>query len=170
MKTKKNSFLKILVAYRLVILIAFSFLTYYILGRYQISIWWIVLFGSLLGVVFGKVFCRWMCPIGLIMEVLMKFNPNDSFRNMYQYHKIGCPIAWFSGLLNKVSILKIKVNKTSCISCGKCDKACYMPQINAQKYSLYKPKLSNPALDYTCSKCLKCVAVCPNGSITYSIK
>jgi NAD-dependent dihydropyrimidine dehydrogenase PreA subunit len=27
--------------------------------------------------------------------------------------------------------------------------------------------LSNPGDSYTCSKCLKCVEVCPNGSLTF---
>jgi polyferredoxin len=47
-------------------------------------------------VVFGKVFCRWVCPLGLMMEFMMGMSPDGKIKGMYQYHKIGCPIAWIS--------------------------------------------------------------------------
>jgi ferredoxin len=36
-------------------------------------------------------------------------------------------------------------------------------------YSLYKPEMKKPGTSYTCSKCLVCVASCPNGSLKYKI-
>lgn len=169
-KSRYLHFISKLANIRILLLIVFSFITYYLLGRYRFSIWWVVAFGSIIGLIWGKVFCRWMCPIGLMMEFFMKINPDDKMRNMYQYHKLGCPIAWISGFFNRFSLFQISVNKQSCTSCGKCDKVCYMPQIDKQKYSLFKPGKKNPGIDYTCSKCLKCVSACPNGSLTYSIK
>ena len=129
--------------------------------------WWVLAFGTLVGVIWGKVFCRWMCPMGILMEVMMKISPDDSLRNMYQYHKIGCPIAWISGLLNKVSLYKIQLNEDSCTNCGLCDKTCYMPSIDKTKYSLYKKDMKNPAEAFSCSKCLSCVEKCPNGSLSF---
>ena len=123
--------------------------------------------GSAIGIIWGKVFCRWMCPMGIMMELIMKISPNESFRGMYQYHKIGCPIAWISGLLNKVSFYKIQLNTETCKSCGLCDKACYMPTIEKEKFSLYITNKVNPAVNFSCSKCLQCVAACPNGSLSY---
>ena len=97
----------------------------------------------------------------------MKMSPDDSLKGMYQYHKLGCPIAWVSGALNRISLFKISLNKDTCKNCGLCDKACYMPSIDKQKFSLYKPEKNNPAEAYSCSKCLKCVEQCPNGSLSY---
>lgn len=142
---------------------------YFAIQYFDISLWWIVGFGSAIGIIWGKVFCRWMCPLGVMMEFIMKLSPNDSFKNMYQYHKIGCPIAWISGFLNKFSFYKIKLNTTTCSTCGKCDRACYMPTLDQQKFSLYKADKVNPGDNYSCSKCLQCVAACPNGSLSYQL-
>lgn len=158
---------KLLSNNRFYILIVMSIMVYLLISKYHISLWWVVAFGSVVGIIWGKVFCRWMCPIGLMMELMMKLSPDDSLKSMYQYHKIGCPIAWISGLLNKFSFYKIQLNTESCNSCGICDDACYMPKIDSQKFSLYQPKKVNPAENYSCSKCLSCVAVCPNESLTY---
>ncbi len=158
---------KLLSNNRFYILIVMGVVFYLLVTQYHISLWWVIGFGSLLGIIWGKVFCRWMCPIGLMMELMMKISPDDSFKNMYQYHKIGCPIAWISGLLNKISFYKIQLNQETCKNCGLCDDACYMPKVDQQKFSLYQPNKVNPAENYSCSKCLSCVAVCPNESLTY---
>lgn len=147
--------------------IIFGIAIYVLVSYYHISLWWVLGFGSVLGIVWGKVFCRWMCPIGIMMEFIMKMSPDDRFRKMYQYHKVGCPIAWISGFLNKISFYKIQLNVASCKDCGLCDKACYMTELEEKKFSLYKPKMANPAENYSCSKCLSCVAECPNGSLSY---
>lgn len=162
-------FLKMIINIRIGLLTLFGIATYFTVFYFQVSLWYIFGAGVLFGVIFGKVFCRWMCPMGMFMEFLMGLSPDGKMRQMYQYHKLGCPIAWVSGLLNKYSIFKIKVNTTSCVSCGLCDKKCYIVNLNPSKYSLYKPNLEKPGISYTCSKCLECVATCPNGSLTYKI-
>ncbi|MBI9034539.1 MAG: 4Fe-4S binding protein [Bacteroidales bacterium] len=166
---KKQKLISVLAENRTIIQIVLGLAIYLGMNYYEISIWWVVAFGSAIGIIWGKVFCRWMCPMGIMMEFMMKLSPNDSFKNMYQYHKIGCPIAWISGLLNKVSFYKIRFTPESCKNCGLCDKACYMPSLDNKKFSLYKPNMENPAENYSCSKCLQCVAECPNGSLTYKI-
>ena len=162
-----NGFVRVLSRSRFWIQVLIGLGVYTLVNVFDLSIWWVILFGSAIGLIWGKVFCRWMCPIGVMMELFMKISPNDSFRNMYQYHKIGCPIAWVSGLLNKVSIYKIQLNKDTCKNCGLCDKACYMPALDQQRFSLFKKGKENPAENYSCSKCLSCVAECPNGSLSY---
>ena len=159
--------LKVLVNARFYILAITGVLLYLAISKWHISLWYVFIAGSLLGVVFGKVFCRWGCPMGLVMEIMMNLSPDGKVRQMYQYHKIGCPIAWVSGFLNKFSLFRIQLNEKSCITCGKCDKQCYIVAMEPQKYSLYKPGLSEPGSSFTCSKCLQCVASCPNGSLQY---
>ena len=164
---KKQKIVTILSENRTIIQIVLGVAMYFAISYYHISLWWVMAFGSAIGIIWGKVFCRWMCPLGIMMEFMMKLSPDDSLKKMYQYHKIGCPIAWISGLLNKMSFYKIKLNADTCKSCGICDDACYMPTIDKQKFSLYKPEMINPAENFSCSKCLKCVADCPNGSLSF---
>ena len=167
MSKRTPSLAPILSKYRRVIQGIIGAGIYIAVAYYQISLWWVLGVGSFIGIIWGKVFCRWMCPMGIIMEVMMKMNPNDSFKNMYHYHKIGCPIAWISGWLNKFSLYKITLNENTCLNCGLCDKACYMPSLDSKKFSLYKPDRVNPGENFSCSKCLECVASCPNGSLSY---
>ena len=158
---------KFIVSKRIIILAVLGALIYFTKSYFNISIWYIVLFGIGTGVIFGKVFCRWMCPIGFVMELMI--GGSTQFSSMYQYHKMGCPIAWASGFMNKWSLFKIKVNTDSCTKCGKCDKECYISTLEPAKFSLYKPEKEKSGYSYSCSKCLKCVAACPNGSLTYKV-
>jgi polyferredoxin len=160
---------KYLISKRVIILAVIGGLMYIGISRYHISLWYILILGIATGVVFGKVFCRWMCPMGFIMEIILGRNSNSKFAAMYQYHKMGCPIAWISGYLNKWSIFKIKLNLDTCKNCGLCDKQCYLSALDPVKYSLFEEKKLNPGDAYSCSKCLKCVEVCPNGSLRYKI-
>lgn len=162
--------LKFLVNKRIYILSIIGVSTYLGITQFNISLWWVLWMGVVSGVIFGKVFCRWVCPMGLIMEIFMSLSPDGKIRQMYQYHKLGCPIAWISGWLNKFSFFRIKVNSETCKNCGVCDKECYIVAMEPQKFSLYKPTLQKPGDSYTCSKCLQCVAACPNGSLTYKVK
>jgi len=162
--------LKVMVSNRMIILSVLGVSLYLAISKYNISLWYIILAGAIMGVVFGKVFCRWVCPLGLMMEMLMSMGGDDGkLKQMYQYHKIGCPIAWISGFLNKYSFFRIKLNEDTCKNCGICDKKCYIVAMEPAKYSLYKPAKEKPGNNYTCSKCLQCVASCPNGSLTYKV-
>ncbi|GAB4296007.1 MAG: hypothetical protein Kow0068_20480 [Marinilabiliales bacterium] len=170
MANSDNKLLRILVKNRRLIQLVIGITLFIVFSYYQLSLWWFLLAGTVLGIIWGKVFCRWLCPVGIMVEGLMKLMPDDSASTMYQYHKLGCPIAWVSGLLNKISIYKVTFNPETCKNCGLCDKACYMPAINNQKFSLYKQGKSNPAENFSCSKCLKCVEQCPNGTLSFKPK
>ena len=165
-----RKFLKLLVNRRIIILAVLGVSLYLALGRFHISLWYVLAAGVLLGLIFGKVFCRWACPIGLLMELLLSLSPSGKVSQMYQYHKIGCPIAWISGFLNRFSLLRIRLDSDNCRNCGICDKQCYIVAMEPSRYSLYKPDLEKPGDSYTCSKCLKCVASCPNGSLQYNLR
>ncbi|MBK7030215.1 MAG: 4Fe-4S binding protein [Bacteroidales bacterium] len=106
--------LKLLIGKRTLIQIAIGLVIFILVYQYKLSLWYLVLAGAVTGVVFGKVFCRWMCPMGVVMEFMMGLNPDQKFRQMYQYHKLGCPIAWIQGALNRFSLLGIKVNYSTC--------------------------------------------------------
>lgn len=165
-----NNLAKLLIAKRTIIQVVIGVTLYYVFTSYHLSLWWLLLVGGTIGIVFGKVFCRWMCPLGFIMELLMGMAPDQKIRQMYQYHKVGCPIAWVQGYLNRLSFLSIRLNADTCKSCGLCDKQCYIASLEPEKYSLYKMDKQRPGQSYSCSKCLSCVSVCKNGSLKYGFK
>ncbi|WP_153640048.1 4Fe-4S binding protein [Prolixibacter sp. NT017] len=117
---KKQKLLRWAIKQRKVIQVIIGVALYIMIGYYHISLWYVLLFGAITGVILGKVFCRWMCPMGVMMEFLMSMTPGESFRQTYQYHKLGCPIAWISGWLNRFSFYRISLNKDTCKSCGIC--------------------------------------------------
>jgi polyferredoxin len=151
--------------YRRPIQFAFSGLVFYVISVFSNGL--AIVFGVsiVLGAVFGKMFCKWMCPMGLFMEFMTRNMTEDQSKaHMYNYYKLGCPISWVQGFLNKYSLFKIKRNEATCTSCGLCDKACYISSLNTSK-SLYKKNKETPAEAFSCSKCLKCIDVCPKNSL-----
>ena len=79
---KKKDIVSILSKNRRIIQVVLGIATYFLVSYYQISLWWVIGFGSAIGIIWGKVFCRWMCPIGIMMEFMMKLSPDDSLKKM----------------------------------------------------------------------------------------
>lgn len=72
------------------------------------------------------------------------------------YCNTVCPIGSLLGLLSKVSFLKLKIEKSSCTSCGKCQLACKADCIS----------IKNQSVDETrCVSCFNCINVCEGKSI-----
>ncbi len=159
--------LRKIISFRRVIQGLIGFGIYMLVTYFNISLLYVIIAGSALGLLFGKVFCRWMCPMGFIMELLTGGGKGAEATSMYQYHKLGCPIAWVSGFFNRFSFINIKRDTSSCNSCGICDKSCYISSLN-DEYSLFKEDKKDSGKAYSCSKCLECVKSCPQYSLTYS--
>ena len=80
-----------------------------------------------LSVLFYRPFCKWLCPLGA-----------------------------FYALLNKVSLIGMKVDGHKCVSCGKCAKACRM-DVDVTKTP-----------DHTeCIRCGMCVKACPVEAVSF---
>lgn len=141
---------------------------YVLVSYFHVSLLYIIIGGSIIGIILGKVFCRWMCPMGFIMELIMGNKKGSEASQMYQYHKMGCPIAWVGGFFNKFSLFRISRDKSSCSSCGLCDKNCYISSLN-EDFSLYKEYKKESSDSFSCSRCLECVSVCPENSLKYSL-
>ncbi len=80
-----------------------------------------------LSVVFYRPFCKWLCPLGA-----------------------------FYALLNKASLLQMKVDESQCVTCGKCAKAC--------KMNVDVTKTPNHT---ECIRCGMCVRACPTNAVRF---
>ena len=80
-----------------------------------------------LAVLFYRPFCKWICPLGA-----------------------------FYGLMNKVSLLGIKVDQHKCISCGICAAACKMDVA-----------ITESPNSTECIRCGKCISACPTCAASF---
>ena len=82
----------------------------------------------ILSAIFYRPFCKWLCPLGA-----------------------------FYALFNAVSMLRMKVDKNKCVSCGKCARACKM-EVDVTKTPNHTE----------CIRCGMCVKVCYTGAVSFS--
>ena len=80
----------------------------------------------LLSVLFYRPFCKWLCPLGA-----------------------------FYALMNKVSLLGIRVDACKCVSCGKCSRTCKM-DVDIRKNTSHTE----------CIRCGACIKACPTDAIS----
>ncbi|MBK5246586.1 MAG: 4Fe-4S binding protein [Peptostreptococcaceae bacterium] len=160
---------KSVIADRRITLAFISIIIIILLAYYKVNPLYLLVAGATTGIIFGKVFCRWMCPIGFVLEFILGGTSRSKRQQMYNYHKIGCPIAWVSGGANRFSLFKIRRDSSTCTNCGKCDDECYISTLN-NDCSLYKNDKKDPALEYTCSKCMKCIDACPTNSLDFKVQ
>lgn len=82
------------------------------------------------------------------------------FKNRFFCTNI-CPVGTLLGLLSKLSVNKIYINKNDCVSCGMCQRDCPSECID----------LKNGTVDNeVCIKCFKCLESCHKGAIQYGIE
>lgn len=122
-------------------------------------------------------FCEFICPVGTLEGGIPLLLTNTGLRESLGilffwkafllavtllgcifvhrfFCKVLCPLGAIYGLLNKVSFLKLSVNKEKCTNCGLCAKKCLM-DVNP---------VENPQ-SLECIRCGECVKHCPNGAI-----
>lgn len=140
---------------------------YLAIGPGGLSLGWVLLGGSAAGILLGKFFCRWMCPMGAMMELVVG-SGGEKQKSLYMYFKVGCPIAWAGGLLNRLSLFRVRLRPDRCTDCNRCDEACYVAQLS-EGHSLHAAGRVNASTHYTCSRCLACVGACPTGALTVGL-
>lgn len=93
--------------------------------------------------------------IAAILVLILVF-----FKNRFFCTNI-CPVGAVLGLISKLSINKIYIDKEKCISCGMCANSCPSGCIE------HKEKVVN---NETCVKCLKCLTLCPKNAMKYGVQ
>ncbi|MDH5751446.1 MAG: quinol dehydrogenase ferredoxin subunit NapH [Deltaproteobacteria bacterium] len=75
-----------------------------------------------------------------------------------------CPLGAFYSLVGRFSLLRIRFQKDTCTSCGKCHRVCPEPQVLALKPLAQKGRV----LSGNCTNCARCIEVCPEGSLSFA--
>lgn len=125
-------------------------------------------------------FCQFICPAGTLQGGIPLLSTHEELREtigslfslkmavliltiagcilVYRFFcRVICPLGAIYGLMNKVSIYHLEVNKHQCVNCGKCKNIC--------KMEVDPVKQQDSA---ECIRCKECVAVCPNKAIQIS--
>jgi polyferredoxin len=71
--------------------------------------------------------------------------------------RYACPLGGLNGFFNSFSLLQIKRDSSTCIDCGRCDKACPV-HVRVSQHSAVR--------NVECMRCLKCVEACPVNAKT----
>lgn len=125
-------------------------------------------------------FCEYICPAGTLEAGLPMLAKHPELRAIIGslfsvkmliliitlvgcvivcrfFCKVMCPLGAIYGILNKISVYHMEINKDSCISCGKCQAVCPM-DVNP---------VTNPN-SAECIRCGKCTACCPKEALSFS--
>jgi ferredoxin-type protein NapH len=77
-----------------------------------------------------------------------------------------CPVGATYGLLNPVSLLKIKADKSRCNKCGVCTAVCHVPEALAPVFAKEEKAIYIVSTD--CTLCGRCMDVCSENALTFS--
>lgn len=125
-------------------------------------------------------FCKYICPQGVLEGAIPLAAVNEGIRSalgplfnrkliilivvvvlsvlFYRpFCKWICPLGAFYALMNKVSLLGIKVDEHKCVSCGKCARVCKM-DVDVTKTPNHTE----------CIRCGKCINSCPTDAIKFN--
>ena len=124
-------------------------------------------------------FCKWICPVGAleggIPLVLLDQGLRQAAHFLFAWKvlvlaavivlsvlihrpfcKYICPLGAFYGLFQKISFLRLTLDKNRCTGCGACRQACRM-QVDPVR---------NPD-SAECIRCGECVQSCPAGALQF---
>lgn len=127
-------------------------------------------------------FCQYICPAGTLEGGISLLSTHPELRQtigglfflkifililtmigcilIYRFFcKILCPLGAIYGLMNKISIYHLEIDKHKCVNCGKCKNIC--------KMEVDPIKASNSA---ECIRCGECAKACPKNAIHLGFK
>jgi len=89
-------------------------------------------------------FCKYLCPQGVLEGAIPLSLANSGIR------------AALGTLFNRVSLFQMKVDKSKCVSCGKCARACKM-DVDVTKTPNHTE----------CIRCGMCIRACPTNAVCF---
>ena len=124
-------------------------------------------------------FCKYICPQGVLGGALPLALANDGIRAalgklftqkltilisvaalsavFYRpFCKWICPLGAFYALFNRVSLMQMQVDRSRCVACGRCAKACKM-DVDVTKTPNHTEYI----------RCGMCVRACPTGAVCF---
>ncbi len=127
-------------------------------------------------------FCKYICPSGTVMGALPLMSVDEGLRtaigplfwwkvslaafllvsSVFLYRtfcRFLCPLGALYGLLNKVSVYRMRLVEDRCIRCGACERACNL-DINPMKTP------NSPE----CIRCGDCRFACPTNALKSNIR
>ena len=114
-------------------------------------------------------FCKYLCPAGTLEGGVPLLLANPSLRSLMgalfswkalvfiprAFCRYLCPLGAFYSLFNRFSFYQIKLDKSKCTGCKKCEHACPMAV-----------EVTKGCGGPECIRCGKCRDACPAGAIT----
>lgn len=123
-------------------------------------------------------FCQFICPAGTLEGGIPLLSTHEELRrtigalfdlkiavliltiigsmSIYRFFcKVICPLGAIYGLMNKISIYHLEVNRDQCVNCGKCSRVCKM-DVDPVKH----PDSAE------CIRCGACAEVCPTQAVS----
>lgn len=83
-----------------------------------------------------------------------------SFTRGRLYCNMICPVGTLLGLFSKVSLLRIKFDKSKCTRCGRCSLGCKSSCIDFLSYHVDTSR---------CVECFNCLNTCPEKALSYGL-
>lgn len=149
--------------------------------KYAVLLFSVVLLPALLvnDVGLGEpIFCKYICPQGVLEGAIPLSIVDSGIRatlgllfawkftilvvlillSVFIYRPLCkwiCPLGAIYGLMNRVSMTQMNVDKNKCVSCGKCARACKM-DVDVTKTPNH----------FECIRCGMCVTACPTDAVS----
>lgn len=100
----------------------------------------------------------WAFLFGNLAYYLVGITLAFLFKDNRAFCKYICPVTVFLKPMSYFSLVRIRCDKTKCISCGKCKKVCSM-DVEMTDNSRKRKNGTD------CILCMECVKVCPKGAL-----
>lgn len=127
-------------------------------------------------------YCQWLCPFKVVTEYVAITSFLGVVKTIiFVILFIGlvivlpiltgrriqcglfCPFASLQSFTNKINVFDVRINRDKCANCKLCVKSC--PTFSLDEVSLSKGKTL-----LSCTKCGRCIDICPQNAVSYHIK